>query len=68
MHSPLALARSVSDITAFGQPSNRPSPPRRRNAATGGVGAMLRSIGRELARAVQAAESAPIPRITNYPY
>jgi hypothetical protein len=67
MHSSPALARSVSDITAFGQPSNRPSRPRRRIAATG-IGAMLRSIGREFARAVEAADSAPIPRITNYPY
>jgi hypothetical protein len=68
MNPALVLAHGVSDITGFGQPSNRPPRPRRRAGATGPIGAMLRSIGHELARAVEAADAVAIPRITNYPY
>jgi hypothetical protein len=63
----LVLALNVRDITAFGQPSNRPPRPRR-GGATGIVGAMLRSISRELTHAANAADAAPIPRLSNYPY
>ena len=64
-----AEALVVSDVAFFALPPNRP--PRSTRRTDGGEGRahrLVRTIRRELRRAMDESGSVTLPRITNYPY
>lgn len=68
MNPALTLALAMSDVASFSQPPNRPPRTERRTRATAAITSLLRAVRREIALAAQNPSSAPMPRITNYPY
>lgn len=63
-----AFALRMTDVAFFTPPPNRPSRPERRTEGDGVISALLHTIRRELAHAVETTDTEWMPRVTNYPY
>jgi hypothetical protein len=62
-----AMAIGLTDFSFFALPPDRPSRSERRSRGDI-VTSLLRTIGNELARAMQTPATNWMPRISNYPY